>query len=109
MPFPIEALEVVKKIVTLEQRVNELTEDVRELSRSLRETDRRLSKIEAKLEVYDGLIGDRPRRSKSPKRKCRVTARRARRPPPIFLPAPPGRPILLQSTPVRARGAAARR
>ena len=65
MPFPIEALEAVKKIVTLEQRVSELTDQVKELSRSAKDFDRRLTKLEAKLEVYEHGGSIRRRATKS--------------------------------------------
>ena len=71
MPFPIEALEAVKKIVMLEQRVSELTEAMKELTRSAKDLDRRLSKVEAKLDVYDGLIARRPSRRSTKSRRSR--------------------------------------
>ena len=51
--------------------MSELTEAVKELSRSAKDLDRRLSKVEAKLDIYDGLIGRPPSRRNTKSRRSR--------------------------------------
>ena len=76
MSWAGEAVAAIRKMVLIEDRMNNLTEHVRKLAESYNELDRRLLRVEAKFELIEHLGSSRrsalPAKSgklKQPKRR----------------------------------------
>ena len=66
MSWAAQALQALKKIITLEERITVMVDDVKTLSAIIRDMDKRLLKLETKIEIYESLA-DKSRTRKLPR------------------------------------------
>lgn len=71
MSWAGEALAAIRKIVLIEDRINDLTEHVKALADSYSDLDRRLLRLEAKFELIErmGSSSRKPQQRRAPRTK----------------------------------------
>jgi hypothetical protein len=55
MSWITDAVQALKKIIIIEDRVSSMAEDLKKMAERLYEMDKRVLKLETKFEVYEGL------------------------------------------------------
>jgi hypothetical protein len=54
--WPRDALQALRQIVLIEQRVNSLTDSVKQVATTCQDLDRRLARVDAKFELLERMV-----------------------------------------------------